>query len=213
MGAAATDLDFEPFHEKLTTASGISLREQVKWADFRDDARRQGPDLARCPGWPFPGEVFVWFKALMLLRRPRRCAGPSPGGRPAPGPSQLRGRPPALRCARELLRQPVSRLRRDQRSPRRPRRAPRARAVCVSSDAQRGASDVLLHVLELFCIVLIVRIYWSGRSPGPHGGAQIPRRPRPRPEIGDGTSAGSSTAGWPSASATPSCCIRSRPRS
>ena len=40
MGAAAMDLGFEPFHTKLTTASGISLREQVKWTDFRDDARR-----------------------------------------------------------------------------------------------------------------------------------------------------------------------------
>ena len=89
MGAAATDLDFEPFHSKLTTASGISLREQVKWTDFRDDARRQGADLAHCPGWQLPGEVFVLFKSFMLFRWPRRwwgncqADGPAPGGNPS----------------------------------------------------------------------------------------------------------------------------------
>ena len=85
MGAAATDLDFEPFHSELTTASGISLQEQVKWADFRDDARRQGLDLAHCPGWQLPGEVFVWFKDLMLLRWPRPWWGNCQAGDPAPG--------------------------------------------------------------------------------------------------------------------------------
>ena len=35
----------------------------------------------------------------------------------------------------------------------------------------------LLHGLELVCIVVIVVIYWRGRSPGPHGGRQIPVDP------------------------------------
>ena len=93
MGAAATDLDFEPFNEKLTTASGISLREQVKWTDFRDDARRQGADLsAHCPGWQLPGELFAWFKSFMLGRRPRPWWGTILPARPrARRQSQLRG--------------------------------------------------------------------------------------------------------------------------
>ena len=35
----------------------------------------------------------------------------------------------------------------------------------------------LLHGFELVCIVVIVCIYWRGRSPGPHGGRQIPVDP------------------------------------
>jgi hypothetical protein len=85
MGAAATELDFEPFHRELTTASGISLREQVKWADFRDDARRQGPRPRSLPRLAAPRRGVRRFKSSCC------CGGPDAGGamagRPAPHPA------------------------------------------------------------------------------------------------------------------------------
>ena len=53
----------------------------------------------------------------------------------------------------------------------------RARTGGVSRLTICGGLDVLLHALEFVCIVLIVGIYWRGRSPGPHGGGQIPVDP------------------------------------
>jgi len=177
MGAAATDLDFEPFHEKLTTASGISLREQVKWTDFREDARRQGVDLAHCPGWQLPGEVFVWFKGLMLLRWPRRwwgncqAAGPAPGGNPSFEDDRRRFDALASFYGNRYRGSVVINY--------------LLGALAVFFALVPAALlhhhsrllDVLLHGLELVCIVVIVGIYWRGRSPGPHGGGQIPVDP------------------------------------
>ena len=177
MSAAATDTGFEPFHSTLTTASGISLREQVKWADFRDDARRQGPDLAHCPGWQFPGEVFVWFKSLMLFRRPRRwwgngqVADPAPGGHPTFEGDRRRfdalagfyGNRYRGSVVINYLLGALAVL------------FALAPATFPLDPCER--LDVPLHILEFICIVLIVGIYWRGRSPGPHGGSQIPVDP------------------------------------
>jgi hypothetical protein len=174
MGAAATDLDFEPFHSELTTASGISLREQVKWADFCDDARRQGLDLAHCPGWQLPGEVFIWFKNLMLLRWPRRwwgngrAAGPSPGGNPSFEGDRRRFDALASFYGNRYRGSVVINY----------LLGALAVLFALGSSAfpHHHGLDVL-HVLELFCIGLIVAIYWRGRSPGAHGGGQIPVAP------------------------------------
>ena len=187
MGAAATDLDFEPFHSELTTASGISLREQVKWTDFRDDARRQGADLAHCPGWQLPGEMFIWFKSLMLLRWPPRwwgncqAAGLAPGGNPSFEGDRRRfdalasfygNRYRGSVVINYLLGALAVLL------------ALWPAAFPLDSCARLAVLLYgLLHPLEIVCIVLIVGIYWSGRSPGPHGGGQIavgPRRARNR---------------------------------
>ena len=177
MGAAAIDLDFEPFHSKLTTASGISLREQVKWADFRDDARRQGLDLAHCPGWQLPGEVFVWFKGLMLLRWPGRwwgncrADGRAPGGNPRFEDDRRRFDALASFYGNRYRGSVVINY------------LLGALAVLFALvpaaflDHHSRFLDMILHGLELVCIVVIVGVYWRGRSPGPHGGGQIPVDP------------------------------------
>ena len=177
MGAAAMDLDFEPFHEQLTTASGISLREQVKWTDFRDDARRQGVDLAHCPGWQLPGVLFVWFKSFMLWRRPRpwwgncRAAGPAPGGNPSFEDDRRRFDALASFYGNRYRGSVVINY------------VLGALAVALALvpaaffECPNRPLEVLLHGLELICIVVIVGIYWRGRSPGPHGGRQIPVDP------------------------------------
>lgn len=174
---AATDLDFEPFHSELTTTSGISLREQVKWADFRDDARRQGLDLAHCPAWQFPGEVFVWFKGLMLLRWPRRwwgnsrAAGPAPGGNPSFEDDRRRFDALASFYGNRYRGSVVINYLLGALA------VLFALAPAAFPHHLSGLPAVLLHGLELVCIVLIVGIYWRGRSPGPHGGGQIPVDP------------------------------------
>jgi hypothetical protein len=172
MGPSATNLDFEPFHSALTTASGISLREQVKWTDFRDDARRQGLDLAHCPGWQLPGEVFIWLKGLMLVRRPRRwwgncrAAGPAPGGHPSFEGDRRRFDALASFYGNRYRGAVVINY------------LLGALAVLFAlvpaafPPHHSGRLDVL-HVLEFLCVSLIVIIYWRGRSPGPHGGGQI----------------------------------------
>jgi hypothetical protein len=178
MGAAATDPDFEPFHRMLTTASGISLQEQVKWADFRDDARRQGLDLTHCPGWQLPGEVFIWFKGLMLLRWPPRwwgnchAAGLAPGGNPSFEGDRRRfdalasfyGNRYRGSVVINYLLGALAVLF---------ALGPAAFPSCLSG----RLGVLLLHALEIVCIGLIVVIYWRGRSPGPHAGGQIPVDP------------------------------------
>ena len=176
MGAAATDLDFEPFQSDLTT-SGISLREQVKWADFHDDARRQGRNLSRCPGWQLPGEVFVLFKALMLLRLPRRWWGNCRADGPAPGGN------PSFEDDRRRFDALASFYGNRYRGSVAINYALSVLAVLFAlgpaafPDHICGGLEVLLHWLELVCIVLIVAIYWRGRSPRPHSGGQIPVDP------------------------------------
>ena len=174
MGAQATDGDFESFHDTLMTESGISLREQVHWADFREDARRQGPDLAGCPGWQLPGEVFVWFKGLMLFRRPPRWWGNSeaPGSAPEGNPSfeTDRRRFDALASfygnryrGSVVINYTLGAL---------------AVLFALVPAAFEREHAWLLHVLEFVCIALIVLIYWRGRSPGVHGAGQIAVDPR-----------------------------------
>jgi len=172
LGAQATDLDFEPFHEKLMTASGTSLREQVHWTDFCEDARRQGVDLAGCPGWQLPGEIFVWFKSLMLFRRPRRGWGSGE----APG-SALEGNP-SFEADRRRFDALASFYGNRYRGSVVINYLLGAVAVLLALvpaalRAEHGRLDVLLHGLEFLCIVLIVVIYWRGRSPGPHDAGQI----------------------------------------
>lgn len=177
MGAQVTDLDFEPFHDTLMTASGISLREQVNWADFREDARRQGPDLAGCPGWPLAGDVFVWFKGLMLFRRPPRwwgngeVPGPAPEGNPSFEADRRRFDALASFYGNRyrgsvVINYTLGAL------------AVLFALVPAAFGGGHGWLDRVLHALELGCIVLIVLIYWRGRSPGPHGVGQIAVDPR-----------------------------------
>ena len=177
MDAAAMDLDFEPFHTELTTVSGISLREQVKWADFDDDAWRQVRSPTHCPGWRLPGRVFVWFKSFMLLRRPRpwwgncQVAGPAPDGNPSFEGDRRRFDALASFYGDRYRGSVVINY----------LLGALAVLLALGPVAFPGylsaRLDRLPHWLELVCIILIVGIYWRGRSPGPHSGGQIPVAP------------------------------------
>ena len=149
----------------------------MKWADFHHDARRQGRDLAHCPGWQLLGEVFVWFKVLMLLRLPRRwwgncrAADPAPGGNPSFEDDRRRFDALASFYGNRYRGSVVINYLLGVLA------VIFAVGPSAFPDHMCGGLDKILHGLELVCIVLIVGIYWRGRSPGLHSGGQIPVDP------------------------------------